>query len=168
MLARTYLEARKLGLTVKERDALIKILGMLEGGVFIHEWLYQPFESGYAVGLAFNMGDFCGTTGCIAGWSDLLCGTKFMERHCDGDAWRPGRRRNLQDVFYVNDDGESLELDFEYDVITPKQAAQALRNYLTLGKPYWQDVLEQEEQGRGQADSEDATEPAEERLCVAG
>jgi hypothetical protein len=31
---------------------------------------------------------------------------------------------------------------FSWHVITPEQAAAALRNYLTLGEPRWGDVLE--------------------------
>jgi len=141
MLAQTYLPARKLGLKAAERDALIDMLEKLERGVFIHEWPGREIESGYAVGLAFNMGDWdCGTTACIAGWCDLLHGTHFVSR-MDGDADRPGRRRNLQDLFFVNENGGWLG---DTEEVTPKEAAQALRHYLQLGKPYWLDVLEPE------------------------
>jgi hypothetical protein len=142
MLAQTYLPARKLGLKVKERDALIDILEKLETGVFIHEPPAVPLaEDAYAVGLAFNMATFnCGTTGCIAGWCDLLHGTRFAAQQT-GSRYRPGRPRNLQNLFYV-EDGTDIEF-YNIEDVTPKQAAAALRNFLTLGKPYWIDALKQ-------------------------
>jgi hypothetical protein len=143
MLAQTYLDARKLGITERERDALIDVLAGLERGHFVH---LQDAEvaNNYAVGLAFNMSDFnCGTTACIAGWCDLLHGTQFVKR-CAG-SWtnRPGRRRNLQDLFHAEDDDYSAD-DNEWiylEEITTAQAAAALRNYLTSGKARWGEVM---------------------------
>lgn len=137
MLAAVYLSARRLGLSDAERDGLVGVLEGLERGWFVH---LRPGEvaGDYSVGFAFNMGWFdCRTTACIAGWSDLMHGTRFV-RGYSGRSKRKGTLgRALQDLFY----GREGRQHFELSEITTGQAAAALRNYLTTGFPLWGEVL---------------------------
>lgn len=141
MLASTYRSAAELGLTARERTALIDVLSMLEGGHVLH--VPYDFENTFSVhrrprpksylGL-FNMENVfastdCGTAACIAGTSDWLFDTRF--------AWRGIVRGDLtarlHDLFCP-----SVGI---WSIITVQQAARALRNYLERGYPRWYDVL---------------------------
>lgn len=172
MLAGGFLSAKKLGLKAKERQALVEVLEGLERGWFMHS--YPDDDLGYDIGLAFNMTDFdCGTTACIAGWCDVLYQTKFARKM--DKFGRPGSKHcNLEDLFFARG---AEAIDFED--ITPKQAAMALRNYLSTGKPHWGMVVEDKPHGQlekhrhrtdedGEVDSQDEAELAEIGLCTAG
>lgn len=129
MLAQNFLDHTVLGISAEERQALVKVLGMLERGELKYD---RDMDADMPNG--FNMADFvesgkCGTVACICGWADLLCKTQ------------------LQITFFENEGLTELFIpsNFEYritrDEITPAQAAIALRNYLTLGEPRWSEAL---------------------------
>lgn len=137
MLAQNFMSAADLGIPDEHRSALIQVLGMLEREEI-------PGHFGSARGAAFDMGNwwkecydkkgwFCGTVGCIAGWAEHVGEVNFR-----GALYEHGKKLpQLEELFYV----QSLEGVVELSAITPKQAAAALRNYLTTGRPCWAEVL---------------------------
>jgi hypothetical protein len=136
MLARSFLTANELNISDHEYTALVSVLGMLERGEMTHtrvdysEGMLAQFAPAYP----FNMAQFCGSACCIAGWADQIHGT-MMSRDCEF-----AYGSDIVDLFYVEDDGESV-YDGTLEDITTAQAAYALRNFLTTGKANWIDVL---------------------------
>jgi hypothetical protein len=130
MLAYSYKTAKELRLSNKQHAALIDVLSLLDDGVLKH----VPITTEFVIG-GFNMcdytGDWCDSIHCIAGWADHLHGTRFEKQ------MRSGRANHaLLQLFTV----DSYDPDF-METITVEEAATALRNYLTLGKPEWEQVL---------------------------
>lgn len=134
MLARTFLDARQLGITEKELAALIDVLGRLERGELRHirgkpkrRWLRSPCQAG------FNMSYFGPPVGheqpnrdvvcCIGGWCDRLHGTNFYVAW-----WEDALPRQLLYVFTGPPD---------VDRVTPAEAANTLRHYLSTGECVW-------------------------------
>lgn len=139
MLAQNFKTAADLGIAVHEFDALAKVLGMLEREEVRHVKTVQCLHSGgdYS-GLRwlpnFNMRAFageseCGTTACVAGTADMLFKTTFAKKYYSGDL----------PVALANMFGRGIPCLNE--LITPAQAAIALRNYLTHGEPRWAEAL---------------------------
>jgi hypothetical protein len=137
MLQRTdmFMPAKVLGVTKKQRTALVAVLGILERGEIEHSgpvkfnsWNLPVIDKG--PGKYFNMQFWkemgiwkknyreCNTIFCIGGLAEDIAGVKFNKR--------------LHDLFYP---------DFYLQTITVKQAAQALRNYLTHGNAGWAGIL---------------------------
>lgn len=124
-----YLSAKKLGLTEKERCALVKTLGHLQSGKVTDEmfnmdtWFNHVFPMNELTSL--RKAQSCGTVGCIGGWSDFFGKYEIdMERRAFDLSKKD--RHGLYDLF------------FNYpDYVTRKQACSAIINYLTTSKPSW-------------------------------
>jgi hypothetical protein len=144
MLASAFKTAAELGITERVYTGALKVLGMLERGEVEHadhsslrclthagSSPQRPFR--------FNMGEWiadtdCGTVCCIGGAIDMVTGG--IMRGTDEEA--------MWDLLYVTDNcgvwGE-MKAGGHINQITVPQAAQALRNFLTTGKPSWRDIL---------------------------
>lgn len=153
MLAKTFLDSNQLGISLEQRDALILTLDAMESGKLVHVPMDEPCKVriiSYCVDDedrdftgGFNM-DFwsistkqCGTICCIGGAAEFLGGISFSN-DTRGFPSRDGIPETLRDLFFPDNDA-SVAVDMR--AITVEQAAQALRNYLTLGKADWADVL---------------------------
>ena len=152
MLAQNFLAAADLGISDKERDALIATLALFEGGEIEHRKIGIKLSERHdfdAKPDAFNMSfvrcatDDCGTTGCILGWSRWLAE--------DEDLLRGGERTpEINNLFGMSghhcpDTGELVNAFVRFNRcssnIKPDEAAHALRNYLITGKADWHSVF---------------------------
>lgn len=142
MLAQNFMTAAELKLSEKEHAALIKVLGMLERGELIHADLTKARrledrpDDGEILTNHFNMDQWrnkwdCGTVACIGGTAELVGGFRFRS----GENGQLGGNLDLEELCYPN-------IASGYADITPQEAAQALRNYLTTGKAKWEEVLD--------------------------
>ena len=73
----------------------------------------------------------CGTPACIGGWCKQIIGRRITEYFFNSA---------LEALFYPN--SERPPEDYDYEAITPEQAARALRSYLTRGAPNWAEALQ--------------------------
>lgn len=138
MLAQAFLPHTTLGLSQAERTALIKVLGVLERDELPHYErpgfsLVHADEEFNPVG--FNMARFhanaaCGTVHCIAGLAEVLGGLGLFTLTDRKMLGKP-----LGDLFGIGKSAAALT------DITPAQAAQALRNFLTTGAAGWKEIL---------------------------
>lgn len=134
MLAQSFVSAAELGITEPQRDALQKVLVLLETGKLrhvpvpklSHDWDDESINQFSGM---FNMGSYidpsdCGTVACIGGTAAIV-GNVNMHHP------RPPK---LMSLFYA---------DYKYDLerITPAQAARALRSYLTCGDAKWDEAV---------------------------
>lgn len=71
----------------------------------------------------------CGTIACIGGWAGLFMGMSHDE--ASDFVYEVGV--DLYPLFYPG--------RVDYEKITPKQASQAIDNYLETGEPRWAEVL---------------------------
>jgi hypothetical protein len=120
MLAQNFMTAEALGIPEAECTALIKVLGMMERGEITAE--------------TFDMKEWdsdCGTVHCIGGWAQKIGGKSKVF-----DDTAPWGRTRLSELFYPGVYG-----GFDGYRSSVSQGAAALRNYLTLGKPCWAEVL---------------------------
>lgn len=132
MLAQNFMTAADLKITDHEYASLISVLNMLERGELVHIDSNKPNKGGTPNG--FNMSEYwCETYGCIAGWADHLHATNFIQR--SKKALLP---RGLDELFRP---GRYEIPPCGYADIDVAQAAHALRNYLTLGDPRWEEAL---------------------------
>ena len=143
MLAQNFLNHNELSITELQREALIKVLVLLETGKLVHKQLSYEHDFHNDIPEAadftghFNMSHWCtssisphgtcNTICCIGGTAELVGKVGFGM----GNIATP----SLDDLFYPHGYG----VDFES--ITPQQAARALRNYLTRGDAHWREVL---------------------------
>ncbi len=136
MLASNYMTADQLDIEPKVRDALIQVLSLLEGGKV--PWNYVSDKDAFPESddrivekpalTGFNMLVWhCGTVGCIGGWTEAIGGVRIKT------FLTPDR---LDDLFHP--DGHDMQM------ISVRRAAEALRNYLVLGDPQWDEVLSTE------------------------
>lgn len=129
MLAQNFLDHKALGITEEEQSALIKVLGMFER---------EEIPADNLVMVTWD----CGTAHCIGGWADIALG---KTHHFFYRTINPSKCPSaLHDLFYPRD-GRNL-CGINWGQIGPQQAASALRNYLTLGEPLWQQVLTSDHQ----------------------
>jgi hypothetical protein len=134
MLAQNLKTASDLRISEEEKDALCKVLVLLETGKLRHVETFKlpppdrfipPVERKFTG--EFNMADWsyahtCGTACCIGGTAEMVSGVFFDdERMPDG----------LHDLFYPQN------ASVPYSKITTEQAAAALRSYLTTGEARW-------------------------------
>lgn len=125
MLAQNFKAAEELGLTERGRDALIRVLGMMDRGEL------KDTPRGCFIPNGFNMGvtwyeNECGTVGCIGGWA----GFYGPSGGALGDFCIPGHAHKLGELFCP----EGWCVTGKYSV---KQATHALRAYLVTGTPDW-------------------------------
>lgn len=123
MLQRTpYMTAEALGIDPNEHQALIAVLGKLERGELRHVPAYGEAYDEFGDACGFNMFNWdCDSVCCIGGWAEHMMSSEFSM--VEGALFR---------LFFPEGDRKSM---------TPDQAAQALRNYLTQGEPRWTEVL---------------------------
>lgn len=120
MLAQNFLSAEALGITEEQREALIKTLGAFERGEIPEDEFY--------------MGSWaCGTTACIGGWSERLA-NKIIFLEINPFSLPVG----LQELFYPDEFEEDDKAICCRDI---NKGSAALRNYLTLGEPRWDEVM---------------------------
>lgn len=132
MLAQNFKTAADLGIAKWEREALTSVLGRLERGELKHASFYTYDY----VGDCFNMcttgqSAACGTAACIAGWAYLIAGKKSPD--ADDLERRASENPDLYNLYFPNVDS--------IDAIKPEQAAIALRNFLTVGAPRWNEAI---------------------------
>jgi hypothetical protein len=138
MLSRSFLTARKLGLSEKEHGALVSLLHMMERGELTYvnsvkneANVHKPSKFD---GL-FNMASYwspvrgksCKTAACIAGSCDSLFGTNFVEYSLCGE---------LGELF-----APGCVDQRSWKNITLIEAAQALSNFLTTGEARWEEIF---------------------------
>lgn len=135
MLAQNFKTAADLQITTVMHSALMKVLGMLEREELV--FCPQPKRTNIdpTVPNGFNMGitwakEDCGTVGCLAGWAANVMGVPWESLlHIP----------SLEPVFYPHFCELAGGTDAA-DKITPAEAAMALRNFLSTGKPEWNEV----------------------------
>ncbi len=114
--------ADSLQLSEPQLSALKKVLRYLEQG--------KIPASTFSMDFWHSKGHRCGSTHCIGGWAEKLSGVTFEDHP-----------PNLGKLFYPGTDVRNeKESDRAYRA-TRKEAAMALRNYLTFGKPRWRSVI---------------------------
>ena len=142
--------AEQLDLSPELHNALIRVLNGLESGKLRHGGRYPHSEAR----MVFNMGivaepigESCGTVACIGGWAyALMHGTKKdgiwqFDHDAAGDfLYELPSETQLNELFYPGRLSGYCD-GYDYDAITSKQAAEALRNYLTTGFPKWTEIL---------------------------
>jgi hypothetical protein len=121
--------AKRLDIYEEWREALIKTLALMESGKLkkislkkVRRHRHRPYETQT---LFFNMGEWrCGSAGCIGGTAEAISGIKM-----NGYGSKPA----LFSLLFPRHQ--------DYEKITVKQAAKALRNYLTTGGAQWEKIL---------------------------
>lgn len=122
--------AAELGIPEAHRIALVKTLELLESGKLVHaqplHWMEhdRPFVDQFNMGFWNDKLD-CGTVCCIGGAAEVLGGVSLSD--C--------ATRELSELLHPDVSKEDMK------EITPKQAATALRAYLTTGESNWETVL---------------------------
>lgn len=122
--------AKELGLTPKEWEALIKTLVLMEAGAMTH--VPSPYSAIEKIdGHLFKMVNWrdeykCGTVCCIGGSAEVLGGMPRGRMDNASNRLAEEGNRNLNTLFF----------EWAGDP-TPKQAAIALRGYLTTGETDW-------------------------------
>jgi len=143
MLARSFLSAAELKISDEQRDALIKVLHALEGDQLPH--IRPEFQLWESVPIqaqdSFNMcwwDTGCGTVCCIGGWAERFAGKPIFNHGVITRSMPTMSHRSpLLHLFFP-----AYECPWaDYAGITPEQAALALSNFLTTGKPDWSDIL---------------------------
>lgn len=141
MLAQSFKTAEELGITEKQKEALMKTLVLLETGKLVHtslprlkdRYVGEQKFSGHFNMEEWSVSHFCGTIACIGGTAELIGGLLGDERFIK--LYRSIGHSDLHHLFYPNLGR------YPYSEITVEQAAQALRNYLTSGKPQWNTII---------------------------
>lgn len=135
MLAQNFMTGTDLGIAEIERDALVKVLHMLECGELEFAGKGHPWQKDYR---GFNLGPWpvergdCGTVGCFVGWSHIVDRRVFADRSY---GWTHGYPQPFYDLIFGN--GAPCKKEH----IATGAAASALRNYLTTGDPRWAEVF---------------------------
>ena len=142
MLAQNFLTPAKLDIPEDLHEALVGVLGELERGDIEHLPVPESEEASWGYSrqnsppTGFNMQwwgnkEFpCGTPACIGGWCEYRLGYKFGYVY----------NHPLHCLLYPNN--EHPPEPYDYEAITPEQAARALRSYLTRGAPNWAEALQ--------------------------
>jgi hypothetical protein len=126
MLARTpFMPATDLGITEVERDALIKVLKMLESG--------QISDDQFNMSILMND---CHTVGCLCGWANIVSDGKAFPgvdgRLSQASATLGNLPSELKKLFWTG-----IFNIFRLWRPTTEQGAAALHTYLTTGKSGW-------------------------------
>ena len=146
--------ASDLGLQPKTYDALIAVRDKLADGRFRHiseeEW--DTIRKDRTFDGVFNMGmdlkDYkCGTVGCIGGWMGIELGipTDYQKAYDNDTQVRShlpdlmnDRHNPFSSEFYTTRDNPLHllffpEVEVNWDRLTPRDAVQAINNYLHTG-----------------------------------
>lgn len=134
MLAQSFMTAADLGIEEVERQALIKVLGMLERGE-LHD--AKDADEGENLFCMSMTGAGCGTPACIGGWVAVILDIDQYDY-----VWSHAGK-SLADLYFGYNDG-----DVYPSVAT---AAIALRSKLSSGDARW-DLALSDQQSRGVAD----------------
>ena len=145
------LSARRLGLSLKERQALIETRNMLAGERI-------PYASDYGKP-GFNMNYEaqryeCGAACCIGGHMSLLMqgvqasGGVFRLTPEEADtasdyvSSKKNSGKKIAALFWPTELSEiESDLAYEWEAITPKMAVRAIDNFLKTGEPNWADAV---------------------------
>ncbi len=135
-----YLTAEQLGITRKEWLALTVLLQGLKEGRFGHErYSAKPVEEhdmnqpmiGFDMGIAGST-YHCHTVRCIGGWMATIMGYELDS--------------GIQDYVFNGHSVPLTSLLFptraQMDRINQADAVRAIENFLTIGKPQWDAVIE--------------------------
>lgn len=151
------LNAKDLGITESEYDALILVRDLLANGSIEHRSRYFPGEPEQVY---FNMNYAkakiitddrtyqerenvdCGTVACIAGWMSIVNHQVRIDKLTE-------LSHPLNNLFFPNelsdygDDGCFL-IESSWGHITVPQAVRAIDNVLNTGEPNWREVVREE------------------------
>lgn len=126
MLAQNFKTAADLGLSDIEFESLVRVLGMLERGDI------EPHQFTMATTGSVDWWDDpqleCGTPACICGWARHVASQRVFRK--DMRMYPAG----LQSLFCMGGDSVGAPINFH----SIEEASIALRNYLRVGKPGWQ------------------------------
>jgi hypothetical protein len=151
MLMQNFKPAHELSLNAAQYDALCKTLVLLETGKITHIktdpelkscWSLDKnnefsghFNMRYWGGLIgshyYRRGYECGTISCIGGLAELVAGKPVF--HNGSSTYNP-------DTLHYLFNPSCIPVT-QWDEITTEQAAQALRNFLTTGRPNWKEIV---------------------------
>ncbi len=132
MLARSFMAAAELKIPELERDALIRVLHMLERDELVdvpRSRIPAGIKNGFSMSVVGGERQ-CGTVGCIMGWCQVVARDQKMfmgmlyDRVCTTE---------LYELFMYGDQRRHK--------VTTEQAARALSNYLTSGHARWNEIL---------------------------
>lgn len=131
-----FLSSKELKLTEKQYDSLVATLLLMETGGVVHikednyenRWEGKKLPEGKSH--FFNMSAWreksaCGSVCCLGGTAELLAGEPVFRRGAI-----PDKKPEIDKLFYP------YEIK-DWDTITPKRAANVLRNYLETGVTKW-------------------------------
>jgi hypothetical protein len=121
MLAQNFMRPEALGISDKEFEALVKVLGMLDRKEIAPEDFRMDVVR-------------CGTAACLKGWCQTVSLDRDMFYGCWDDRSSTCRPAGLNRLFGYAGSATSQNP-------TRSQAAIALRNYLMTGEPRWSEVL---------------------------
>ncbi len=138
-----FLSAEQLGVAPKEYDALVEVLDQLESGEIVYDPTMDTEKRGFnfaTVALHHKRG----VCACIVGWAKLLGGNSTFESTVEKLAFDPVRKilpvssklEALIDLFFG-----PVARKWKLESITPQQAAEAIRNFLTVGAPKWDEIV---------------------------
>jgi hypothetical protein len=143
MLAQNFKTPAELNISKREFDAIVTTLGAFERNEI--QYVTSDEETTQQILAAFNMDywdgkeatggyENCGAVHCIGGWVTKLTGVNLPEK--DGEEWDAelAGREGLYNLFYPHQIRD-------WSRITVAKAAEAIRNYLTTGKPNWEEVV---------------------------
>jgi len=144
MLAQNFKTPDELQVTDAEFAALLQVLGALERDEFRHYTLSRRRLIRATVPNGFSMSEHlckegCNTVACIAGWAHEFSGGKVFKSNGGIQGaflWGGVLSHALEELFYMYTQPPGA-----LDTTTPKQAARALRNFLTYGEARWDEAL---------------------------
>ncbi len=131
MLKPAFLSAEILGLAEEEREAAIKVLGSMERGEITYHSSssIRPYpRRGFNMKIYYSAGMF---GGCLACWGGLVAMEMGM-----ASMFAPSWLLHHGSLGF-----KELCFEFVSDDVSVERAAEAGRNFLTLGSPLWQGVM---------------------------
>jgi len=151
---RDLLPPEALGLPKRTYDALLQVASDLETGKLVHVPLRQMKHLKATAARLFNMSVWqenvpgCGTACCIGGWLEIYLGGPMLAHHRFAPPRSPPRssafdgvsietKDTLWSLFYPDLNSLRGKGREEYDLITPREAASCIRNYLKTGDVDW-------------------------------
>lgn len=135
-----YLTADELGISCEEYCALHKVKRGLESGEYVHVSPEIMDRESIPEGKrGFNLsttckGYSCGTVGCIGGWVAQEMGLSIFESGNYVERQQYGSVKGMKELYYPK-----MYVGY-YGGVTPRQAAQAIGNFLSTGKPNWRNT----------------------------